>query len=113
MLDLPVAVLIAIVPFGAVIVLLEIAACAQRFRDRAVARQIALTDLIHERLGPVAAPVVRKRPWGPWEVDIPVPFACPETVTGVIAAAHEAFPSSDTRDRAKIRIVLTQQERAA
>ena len=64
MLQLLVSLIVAIVPFGAVILCLKLVKRAQRSRDEALARQVALTDAIHERLGAVVAPVVRKRPWG-------------------------------------------------
>ena len=102
MLEMFVSLAVAVVPFGAVIALLKLAERAQRARDHARARQIALTDAIHERLGAVVAPVVRKRPWGPWQVDISVPFTRPETVTAVLAVAHEAFPARGAGDRAKV-----------
>ena len=113
MLQLLVSLIVAIVPFGAVILCLKLVKRAQRSRDEALARQIALTDAIHERLGAVVAPVVRKRPWGPWQVDIAVPLKNPETVRAVVAVTHEMWDAHRADDAASLRLVLTPQERAA
>ena len=113
MLELSIALAVAIIPFAVVVALLKLVEGAQRARDRALGRQIALTNAIHERLGPVVAPVVRKRPWGPWQVRISVPFARPDTVSAVLAVTREAFSARDARDTEHVQIVLTEQERAA
>ena len=113
MLELVIALAVAVIPFAVVIALLKLVEGAQRARDRALGRQIALTNAIHERLGPIVAPVVRKRPWGPWQVSIPVPFARPETVSAILAVTREAFSARDGRDVQRVEIVLTEQERAA
>jgi hypothetical protein len=52
----------------------------ERRRDRRVARQIMVTDAIHKELGPVVAPLVRKPLWGPWQLEMAVPFARPGVV---------------------------------
>jgi len=64
-------VLIAIAPFAALIGALGWTGRCERQRREVQARQVALTDSIHERLGAVAAPVVRRRRRG-WQVSIAV-----------------------------------------
>jgi hypothetical protein len=54
------------VPLLVVGSLLALAEWAQRRRRRVIFRQVALTDAVHRELGPIVAPVVEKRPWGPW-----------------------------------------------
>jgi len=60
------AVIIALVPFAALIAALAWTNRRERLRRDVHARQVALTDSIHERLGAVAAPVVRRRRRG-WQ----------------------------------------------
>src|SRR5262249_59884599 len=113
MLELLCSLAIAIVPVGAVIAVLKLVERAQRSRDEARARQIMLTDAIHERLGAVVAPVVRKRPWGPWQVDVAVPLACPDTVRTVVAVTREVWETQKPDDSPNLRAVLTPPGRAA
>ncbi|HYL80661.1 MAG TPA: hypothetical protein VEU07_07610, partial [Candidatus Acidoferrum sp.] len=42
--------------------------------EEAIRRQIALTDAIDSQLGPIVSPVVKNPLWGPWQVQIAVPF---------------------------------------
>lgn len=81
MLSLPLATVVALVA------LVE----RRRTRRRAeVARQIALTDALHARLGAVVAPFVRRRRHR-WEIAVAVPFERPVVVTGVLATVDEMF----------------------
>ena len=63
----------------------------RRTRRRAeVARQIALTDALHARLGAAVAPFVRRRRRR-WEIAVAVPFERPVVVSGVLATVDEMF----------------------
>ena len=74
----------------------------QARRHAAVARQIAVTDAVHLRLGAVAAPVVRRRRSG-WEIEVAVPFEQPAVVAGVLTSVDEIF------GRAPYAVVLQRQ----
>ena len=86
--------LLAVVMLAAPIAgLVALAALVDRRRARrqdAVARQIAVTDALHRRLGAVAAPVVRRGGRG-WEVAVAVPFERSAVVAGVLASVDEVF----------------------
>jgi hypothetical protein len=76
-------------------------------RAEATARQIALTDAIDARLGPIVAPVVTKPLWGPWHIRIAAPFAHPATLGRVLALTHETLTALDGGAGPQYRIVLT------
>jgi hypothetical protein len=105
---LTVAVAMAVVAsvYLAVAGLLLAAALAERARARVVARQIRLTDAIHRELGAVAAPVVDKRPLGPWVVRLTVPAAAPATAGAVAAVVHRALASEPETRGARIVLAL-------
>ena len=79
-------------------------------RDRRVARQIMVTDAIHRELGPVVAPLVRKRLWGPWQLEMAVPFARPGVVGTALAIAHQTLADEGSGKPDAFQIVLTPQE---
>jgi hypothetical protein len=95
--------LIGSAPFAVVLALLAWADRRERRRREVLTRQIALTDCVHERLGAVAAPVVRHRR-GVWYVAIAVPFERPAVIEALVAIVLEAFPAHDRRS---LEIVLT------
>ena len=103
-------VLVAALPFAALLGLLAWTTRCERRRREVQARQVALTDCIHERLGAVAAPVVHRRRRG-WQVRLAVPFERPAMTEALLAIVLEAFAP---RDRAKpsLEIVLTRQANA-
>jgi hypothetical protein len=70
-------------------------------------RQISLTDALHERLGAIVAPVVRRRRGG-WQVHIAVPLERPALTEALLPIMLESFAPSD-RDRRPLEIVLTRQ----
>lgn len=92
------------------IALLSLTDSVRRSRQRAVARQVMLTDAIHRELGPVVAPVVSKRMWGPWQILVAVPPAQPAVVASVVAIAHRALAFAGDVGPDRLRIVLTAQE---
>jgi len=100
-------VLVAIAPFAGLFGALAWTSRCERLRRDVQARQVALTDSIHERLGAVAAPVVRRRRRG-WQVRIAVPFERPALTEALLAIVLEAFAAPD-RDRLSIEIALTRQ----
>lgn len=94
---------VATSPFLAVVGLLWLAARRDRAREAAVARQIRLTDAIAAELGAIVAPVVKKRRWGRWQIEMAVPLARPATVGAVLSIAHRVLPGG-------YEFVLTPQE---
>ena len=62
----------------------------QRRAQDAIARQIALTDALHARLGALLAPVVKRR-GRVWQVNVALPVEHPEAVGAVLAAVDEVF----------------------
>jgi len=100
-------VLVAIAPFAALLGALTWTSRRERLRLEVHTRQVALTDSIHERLGAVAAPVVRRCRRG-WQVRLAVPFERPALTEALLAIVLEAFARSD-RDRHSLEIVLTRQ----
>ena len=94
------AVIVALTPFAALLAALAWTNRRERLRGDVHARQVALTDSIHERLGAVAAPVVRRRRRG-WQVRVAVPFERPALTEALLAIVMESFGSPE--------IVLTRQ----
>jgi hypothetical protein len=105
------AVLIAALPFAAVVVLLAWTGRRERVRQDVCARQIALTDRIHARLGAVVAPVVRYRR-RTWQVSMAVPFESPATMEAVMEIVRVSFTPAD-RDPRPVEIILRRQPRPA
>ena len=89
-------------PLAAVIALVGVIDRRQACRHAETARQIALTDALHARLGAVVAPFVRWRRRR-WEVAIAVPFERPEVVAGVLTTVDAMF------GRAAWELVLRRQ----
>ena len=105
MLTLLLCALVATAPFAVVFGLLAWTNRRERCRREVQARQVALTDGVHQRLGPVTAPVVNRR-GGSWEVRIAVPFERPAVTEALLAIVLEAFAP---RERRVLKIVLTCQ----
>jgi hypothetical protein len=101
------AAVVASAPFAVVVALLAWANRRERRRRDVHARQIALTDSVHERLGAVAAPVVRRR-GRRWQVYIAVPFERAFVVEALLAIVREMFAPRDG-DRRLLEIILTRQ----
>ena len=74
-------------------------------RDARYARQIELTDAIHEELGAATAPVVTRRLGGIWVVHMMVPFDRPGLVATILDITDRVFASEAAAGR--LRIVLT------
>lgn len=82
-------------------------------RTEATWRQIALTDAIDGRLGPIVSPVVTKLLWGPWQVQIAVPFTRPGTVGTILQVVEETLAPSADSPGGQYRVVLTPQPDAS
>jgi hypothetical protein len=83
---------------------------SRKRRAEAVERQIALTDALDERLGPVVAPTVRKPLWGPWEVRIAAPFLHPVAMATILAVVEDTFGDIPRLDAQPYRVVLRPQD---
>jgi hypothetical protein len=79
-------------------------------RQKAIERQIALTDAIDGRLGAIVSPVVKKPLWGPWQIQIAVPFSRPAAVGRILAVAHEVLSVADRMNPGRYEIVLTPKQ---
>ena len=75
----------------------------------AIGRQIALTDALDGRLGPIVSPVVTRPLWGPWQVQIAVPFTRPGLVGTILQVVEETLAPSPDAPGDRYRIVLTPQ----
>ena len=100
-----ISLLVATMPFAVVFALLAWANDRERRRRETLARQIALTDNVHQQLGAVAAPLVRRRRRG-WQVRIAVPFERPAVGEALLVIVRQTF---SRRDRTALEIVLTRQ----
>jgi hypothetical protein len=82
---------VLLLPFLAISALLVLAERLQGRRERAQYRQIALTDAIHRELGAAAAPTVRQRLGGGWEVSMVVPLDRPVAVAAILRVTGQHF----------------------
>lgn len=97
-----VGILILAAPIAAVAALLLLLERRQARRRDEVGRQIALTDVLHARLGAAVAPVVGRRGQA-WRVAVAVPFERPTVVATVLATIDEVF------GQARYEVVLSRQ----
>jgi len=77
-------------PLVLTVALLAAAERRQRRVQSEVARQIALTDALHRRLGALVAPFVRRR-GGVWQVSVAVLADDGRIVTAVFTTVDEVF----------------------
>lgn len=82
--------MLAAAPMLLTVALLAAAGRRQRRVQSEVAHQIALTDALHQRLGALVAPFVRRR-GGVWQVSVAVPAGDGRTVGTVFRTVHEIF----------------------
>jgi hypothetical protein len=80
---------------------------ARARRQAMIARQIALTDALDNRLGPLVAPVVTKPFIGPWEVRIAAPPLGSAMLARMIAVIHDVFSADGDGEPSRFRIVLS------
>ena len=98
------------VPFVALFALFAWTDRRQRRRRDVEARQIAMMECIHERLGAVAAPIVRRRR-DRWQVQIAVPADRPGLTKALLAIISETVAPPDGHRRS-LEIVVTRQPAA-
>lgn len=94
-------------PFLGIAGILWLVGAMRERRRCAIARQIDLTDEIHRELGAAAAPFVRARARGRWQVRVAVPLDCPDTVGALVRIIQAFFTSRDGAGAADLEIVLT------
>ena len=81
-------VLLGFVLFGGPMILVD---GLRKRRQRAIERQIALTDALDGRFGAMVAPVVTKRFFGPWEIQIAMPLHEFAIVGRVLSVVDDVF----------------------
>jgi hypothetical protein len=101
-----VGILVLAIPVAILVTLFKGLDRREKRRGLEIARQIALTDAIHARLGAVAAPVVRLGRTG-WRIAVAVPFERPAVADAVLATVHDAFGAGN------YEVVLSRQTLAA
>ena len=97
-----VGVVFLIAPFAALALAMWFVEQRQQRRHAEIARQIALTDALHARLGGLVAPVVHERR-GAWRVAVAVPYERPAVVATVLDTIDEVF------GRVGYEVVLSRQ----
>jgi hypothetical protein len=93
--------------FGGISSLIVLPGWLQKRHREVARRQIRLTDALDAECGPVVAPVVKKPLWGPWRIEIAVPFAHAATVGQILAVAHEVLAVAEGMSQNRYRFVLT------
>jgi hypothetical protein len=76
-------------------------------RQEATLWQIALTDAIDGTLGMIVAPVVKQPLWGPWQIQLALPFNRPSAAGRVLAVAHQVLSASDRVGPGRFQVILT------
>lgn len=99
-------------PLLAIFGLLAIADWRHRRRMSVIARQVAVTEAIHREFGAVVAPVVSKRPGGPWTVLMALPPERWEMAGPLATIAHDVVAGDNGRE-GRIRVVLTGPDRSS
>jgi hypothetical protein len=97
-------VLLGFVLFGGPVLLVD---WLRRRRQTAIERQVALTDALDGRLGAMVAPVVTKPLFGPWEVQIAVPFLRSAATAEILAVVDNVFSGVGGMNASTYRIVLS------
>ncbi|OLC16184.1 MAG: hypothetical protein AUH29_05590 [Candidatus Rokubacteria bacterium 13_1_40CM_69_27] len=109
MLNLLGPIIVAIVPLASVVALLLLVTRRERVRDALVACQVAVTDAIHQELGAIVSPTMRKRSWGRCQLVIAVPLERPAVVGRVLTLAHGALDRGGGIAGRRVEIVLIPQ----
>ena len=97
----------AAAPLLAIVGLFRLVGGIRGRRWRSIERQIALTDEIHRELGAAAAPFVRERARGGWQVRVAVPLDSPPTVAAIVGIIQAFFTARDGAAATALEIVLT------
>jgi hypothetical protein len=96
------ALVIVAIPFLAVTALLKFSERLQDRRELERDRQIELTDAIHWELGPIAAPVVRRRFAGGWRVSMAIPLERSAEVAALVSLTVRRFNADRAAERLEI-----------
>ena len=96
------ALVIVAIPFLAVTALLKLSERLQDRRELERDRQIELTDAIHWQLGPIAAPVVRRRLAGGWRVSMAIPLERSAEVAALVSLTARQFDADRAAERLEI-----------
>ena len=96
------ALVIVAIPFLAVTALLKLSERLQDRRELERDRQIELTDAIHWELGPIAAPVVRRRLAGGWRVSMAIPLERSAEVAALVSLTARRFDAERAAERLEI-----------
>jgi hypothetical protein len=96
------ALVIVAIPFLAVTALLKLSERLQDRRELERDRQIELTDAIHWELGPIAAPVVRRRLAGGWRVSMAIPLERSAEVAALVSLTVRQFNADRAAERLEI-----------
>jgi hypothetical protein len=83
---------------------------SRKRREQVTARQIALTEALDGRLGAIVAPVVKKPLWGPWEIQIAVPFLRSAAVARILTVVGEVFSDFEGNGSSSYRVVLSAKQ---
>ena len=94
--------MIVAIPFLAVTALLKLSERLQDRRELERDRQIELTDAIHWELGPIAAPVVRRRLAGGWRVSMAIPLERSAEVAALVSLTARQFDADRVAERLEI-----------
>ncbi|MBI4637303.1 MAG: hypothetical protein HY727_13225 [Candidatus Rokubacteria bacterium] len=101
---------VVLIPFLSLLALMRLADRRERARQEVVARQVAVTDAIHRELGAVVSPVVRKRPWGPWQVRIALPRGRRALAGSVLSITHGALASASGARGNPLEVLLVSRD---
>jgi hypothetical protein len=85
--------------------LLMLAEWTDRRRQRVILRQVTLTDAVHREFGAIVAPVVEKRPGGPWRAVMALPPSRLPAAARLAAIALEVLGTDDLR-RQPVEVVF-------
>lgn len=99
-----VLVLLAFVLFGGPMVLIDY---LRSRRQRAIERQVALTDALDGRIGALVAPVVTKTFLGPWVIRLALPCVPSTAAAEMLSAVDEVFSGVEGKGALTYRLVLS------
>ncbi len=99
---------VTVFPYVLIVAIAKLIDRYRASRAECAARQIAVTDAIHREVGPVVAPVVEKRAWGPWRLRIAVPRDHDALVCRIVDVAQQSL---DALRLQPCEIVLLRQVR--
>jgi hypothetical protein len=75
-------------------------------RQSSLARQIALADALRGQMGPVVTPRMKRRLWGPWEIQIAGPLFASTAAGMVLAIVNQVRYGVEDMGEGSYRVVL-------